>query len=196
MLPECDVERRSGFTKTTAFLFALLSLASLCQADEYNVEISKSSTHVKEPVSKSPTPVKELVSRVVFDSSQTFRPNKNPVCQCGPCEMTRLFYIIAAGTFVSGILFNLVCFYLLLRQKTNLILKNLPPKFPPPNSRRQSSLKPGVSTTESTTSSVLVKMLKGLKSSIQANSDYDNEMKMGSTSRPGHHVNVKYAFEK
>lgn len=169
MLPGCNAERRPGFAMFTIIMSTLLSL---CRADAHQSGYSESlDTSYTSPSADSNTI--KTTEKCFFGS-------------CTPGELAKIFFAVTLVTIISCSLLNMVGFYLLLQRQTNLILRGTTPKTPSGSPRRISSMKPGLSTTESTTSSVLVKMMKQLKSSVQPNQPnqtkdtYENQLKMGS----------------
>lgn len=189
MLPERRAECKSGLPRLIVITLALSSLVALCRASaahsnghfESFESYAKSSTEQEAQTSADAVDMSELLDnsaydKILFDSSRT---TPSTICMCHPCRTDRTLYAVIVTTGATCLLLGMLGSYLLFRRETSLIVKSLSLKAQASVRRQSSLLKPGgVSTTESTTSSVLVKMLKGMKPATQQTKNgYENEMK-------------------
>lgn len=170
MLSKCRagiarIERRSNLVRFIVISLTLSSLIALCPTDALHQLISDTSSDTSSD------------ARSDTGSNQT---TNFAIQLCYPCK-DNMLYIVIMMTGISCSLICLLGIWLILRREADWIMKNLPLKIQAAESgRRLSGFRPGLSTTESTTSSVLVKMLKGLKQSVQkidTKNSYQNEIK-------------------
>lgn len=121
---------------------------------------------------------KTLLDKVLFDSTVT-----TVISTHHPCHSDKWLYAVIVTTGATCFLLGMLGSYLLFRRETNLIIKSLSLKTQATKPvRRQSSClsRAGLSDSESTTSSILVKMMKGMKvADHQSKENYEKEMKCG-----------------